>query len=560
MNRSIIAKSLAGASLLLGCATSVSADRAASNIIAMDAGDQKTDQITVEGQKGDFGWREVTTDHFNIYGDVSEEKIRTFAERMERIDAAMRQLLKTTKTERVTVYAVEDIDAVQKLAGRSNVGGFYVPTAQGSYIVTPLKAEGNSIVRNVARTILFHEYTHHMMLSNLNQYYPGWVTEGMAELFSTADFNDDGSVTLGATPTMRNYSVGDMNRWSVEQLLTSDSRKIPNNQLVERYIRGWALCHYLLIGGKRNGQFAAYIDKINAGVAPLDAGKQVFGDLKKLNAELETYIRQAKIPGVTFVPDSVKNGVKMDVRNLSEGEAKMMPVRLRSAVGVNAETAPKVAAQGAKIAAQYPNNAWVQRAMAEMAYDAKQLNEAEAAADRALAVEPDNLMAMVYKGRVYAKRAKAQNDPALWKEARRWFLKANKVNADMPLPFVLYYDTYVASGAAAPDAALNGLLRATVLVPQDSSINMRIGYALIQKGDLKGARTILAPVGFNPEGGEDNPAKKIIAAIDEGKSAADIAALAKKEKLDKVNDFTDPEELKDKDADGKGKGKEKGKE
>lgn len=272
--------------------------------------------------------------------------------------------------------------------------------------------------------------------------------------------------------------------------------------------------------------------------------------MKKLNSEIESYVRRSTLPGMTFIPDALKNGVEMTVRPLREGEAKIMPSRLRSAIGVTPETAPKVAEEGRRIAALYPNDAAVQRAVAEMEYDADNLAQAEIAADRALAADPENLMAMAYKGRVYAKRAKKEAKPELWKDARRWFVKANKLNPDHALPFVLYYDSFIAAGVSAPESAMTGLLRAIVLVPQDPSINMRIGYARIVQGDLKGARSVLAPVGFNPENGEDNPAKKLIAAIDEGQSAQAILAIAKKEKVDKISDFSTQEELK-KDDEGK---------
>jgi len=518
------------------------------------AADKKNPEITVTGDRRDFGWREVTTKHFVIYGDMPDLEIRAFADRIERFDGAMRQIVGSANTTPVTIYVVSDIGEVQKLAGRRGVGGFYQPTAQGPYIVAPLSVTGNNVVREIAKTIMFHEYAHHMTLSTTDEYYPGWVTEGFAEFFSTANINKDGSVTLGANPSLRMYSIGNMNRWTIEELLTSDTRKIPKNEAEERYTRGWLLCHYLLLSGKRNGQLPAYVKLINQGVAPLEAGKKVFGDLKKLNSEIESYVRASKLPGMTFIPDALKNGVEMTVRPLREGEAKIMPYRLRSAIGVTPETAPKVAEDGRRVAALYPNDAWVQRAVAEMEYDADKLNEAEAAADRALAVDPENLMAMAYKGRVYAKRAKKENKPELWKEARRWFVKANRLNPDHALPFVLYYDSFVAADVPVPEAAMTGLLRAIVLVPQDPSINMRIGYARIVEGDLKGARAVLAPVGFNPENGEENAAKQIIAAIDEGQSSSAVLDIAKKEKVDKINDFSSPEELK---KDEPNKGQEK---
>jgi tetratricopeptide (TPR) repeat protein len=519
------------------------------NVLSVESAKE---DIVVKAQNAvDYGWREATTKHFVIYGKISDSEIRAFADRIERFDGAMRQIVGGTNTTPVTIYIVPDIGEVQKLAGRSGVGGFYQPNAQGPYIVAPLSVTGNNVVRDIAKTIMFHEYAHHMTLSTTDEYYPGWVTEGFAEFFSTASINKDGSVTLGANPSIRTYSIGNANRWTVEQLLTSDSRKVSKNEAEERYSRGWLLTHYLLLSGKRNGQLPAYVKLINDGVDALTAGNKVFGDLKKLNAEIERYVKASKLPGVTFVPAALKNGVDVNIRLLRQGEAEIMPMRLRSAIGVTPETAQKVAADGRRVAARYTGDVWVQRAVAEMEYDADKLDEAEAAADLALAADPSNIMAMVYKGRVYGKRAKKNNKPEMWREARRWFLKANKQDPDHALPFVLYYDSFVAANVPVPASAMTGLLHAIVLVPQDPTINMRIGYARISAGDLKGARAVLAPVGFNPENGEDNAARKIISAIDEGKSPQAIVEIAKAEKVDKVNDFSTPEEVKKDDSDKK---------
>ncbi|MBK8630342.1 MAG: DUF1570 domain-containing protein [Sphingomonadales bacterium] len=500
-------------------------------------------------------WLEATTKHFVIYGDMSEAKLRQFADNMERFDGAMRQIVKTDETKPVTVYVVEDMGEVQKLAGRRNVGGFYQPSAQGNYMVIPLKAQGNNVVRNVARHVYFHEYAHHMTLSTSGSFYPGWVTEGMAEFFGTADINEDGSVTLGAAPSMRTYTIGNANRWTVEQLLTSDTRKLKPDETEQRYSRGWLMVHYLMLGGKRNGQLAQYVSLINKTVPPLEAGKKVFGDLKGLNKEIDRYVRSATLPGLTFTPDALKAGIDIKVRPVSPGMDRMMPTRIRSAIGVTKETAPKVAEAGRHAATGFENDVWVQRSLAEMEYDANNLDAAEAAADRALAVEPANIMAMLYKGRAYARRALESKSAADWKTAQSWFLKANKADPDHAMPFLLYYDTFTARGITPSDGALTGLLRAIVLVPQDQQINFRIGYAYVLRGDLKAARATFAPVAFNAENGDDNKARKLVDAIDAGKDAAAVQALAKELELDKINDFIPPEDKKDKDKDKAKEGK-----
>src|SRR3546814_11684303 len=74
--------------------------------------------------------------------------------------------------------------------------------------------------------------------------------------------------------------------------------------------------------------------------------------------------------------------------------------------------------------------------MAEIEYDAKNNAEAEAAADRALALDPKLVVAMIYKGRVLARRAAESKQADDWKAARSWFIKANHADPDFALPLV----------------------------------------------------------------------------------------------------------------------------
>src|SRR3546814_12113374 len=84
--------------------------------------------------------------------------------------------------------------------------------------------------------------------------------------------------------------------------------------------------------------------------------------------------------------------------------------------------------------------------MAQIEYDAENDAEAEAAADRALALDPGLVPAMLYKGRVLARRA-AKNDRADdWKAARSWFIKANHADPAFALPLLLSSDSYARAG------------------------------------------------------------------------------------------------------------------
>ena len=514
--------------------------------------------ITVVEQKSNTGWFEAKTSHFSVYGQMSYDEIRRYAEELERYDGALRQIVGGTTTTPVSVYVVDTFGDVQKLGGITGIAGFYNAAAQGAFAVTPRQ----SVVRNdfkfTARQILFHEYAHHILLSSANDLLPGWMTEGAAEFFGTATIGKDGSVTFGAVPQARGFSIAGMNHWSVPDLLNSDKRKMSQEESEQRYSRGWLAYHYLMLNVERKGQLPSFVKLINSGVDPLDAGKQAFGDLKKLDTELDRYLHRSTFPGLTFVPTALKDGVNVDIRPLRQGEADMMPYRMISTVGVSEERAKTLLKSSRPVAAKYPGDAWVQRTITKMEYDARNWKEAEAAADQTLALEPENVMALLYKGRVHGQLAYPTKDVAEWKTARALFLKANRIEPDYALPFVLYYDSFGAAGQKANESAVNGLLRAAVLVPEDLSIFIRIGLLRISDGDQVGAAKIFNRLAANPEaGGLADSARKVAEKLDAKASSEDITAAIKEANFDIVNEFTPPEVVKERAKKGKDGKKDK---
>lgn len=493
-------------------------------------------------------WLQATSKHFIVYGDMSEADLRKRVDRLERFDAAMRIMFASEEDSDVsTLYILNSLSELQDLYGEGggDVGGFYQTTAQDSIGFVPERLP-NQREGWKPEVILFHEYVHHVQLSSATQFYPGWMVEGMAELFATAQLKDDGSITLGAPNQSREWAMTGNHRWTVERLLESDTNPPSRQESIELYSRGWLMLHYLLFSGNRQGELTKFNRLINSGKRPLEAGREAFGNLDKLNSELERYLRASSIRTITISPEELKQDKSVTVRRLTDGERAILPTRMRSARGVDEKSAPKLLPEARAAAARFPDEVFVQRALAEMEYDAKNYAEAGAAADRVLAFDPQNVMAMVYKGRIEAALAVKDNEPERWKAARSWFLKANKTDPEHALPFVLWYDSFVAAKEPIPEAAVNGLMRAIVLVPQDSSLRLRVGVELIRAGDLPLARTILFPVGFNPHSSTDNPVRKLVLAMDEGSTKEHLLEKAAELKLDRVNEF-DPPEPEDKD-------------
>ncbi len=507
-------------------------------------------------------WHRIETAHFIAYGDSSEADLTDRVLRLERFDALMRKLLGVEDTVKVSVFYLPSITDVQRLANDRNVGGFYNASTQLAYEFMPnslaFDQEGYS-----AENVAFHEYAHHMLLGGLNKYVPLWATEGLATMFMTARLDGDGSITVGAPNPAFSQATFSGSRWSIEKLLRSDREKIGKNERIELYSRGWALAQYLWMSGERPGQYAKFLRLLNEHGDALKAGKEAFGDLNQLNREVNAYLRRSQFPASSFSAEQLDVSKDVSIRPLTPGESAILESRMKSLLGVDKDRAVSLAAEARPIGAQYPNDPFVQRTMTEIEYDVANLTGssfdlADAAADRALTADPKNLMAMAYKGRIGVQRAMKSGSDADWRSARNWILKANKTDPNHPLPFVLYYDSFLAAGEYAPEGAIGGLYRAIMLMPQDVSLRARAAIELIRTDDIERARTVLAPGAFQPHAPQDNPMRKLIDQIDAGEGKDELLAYIRDEKIDRrYNEFFQAEMIEaDKERD-KDKGKDK---
>lgn len=475
-------------------------------------------------------WLEARNKHFIVYGNVSEKKMRRFADRLERFGGALRAMLGIPEPDfgtssQVRIYLVSSETAVRKAMGRgsNNVSGFYRPALSGPIIVAPAGlSEGDEYF--TADLVLFHEYTHHVLIGDVGANYPGWITEGLAELFATAQVEEDGSVTIGHAANARVDMIMVDSPMPVAQLIETDGKRLDEEQTLEKYARGWLLCHYLLLGGKRPDQLSNYIKLISAGKTPAEAGQEAFGDLKALNAELNRY-RTSRLSGLRVKAERIPID-PVTVRALDAAEAAIMPLHLRSTTGETEKEAVAELPAARQIAATYPQSAFVHRVIAEVAFDAKNDAEAETEADRALAIDPRNIDAAVYKAYVAIRRASEAKpaDPVLWKAARRTIAKANALDPNYALPFVMFYSSFTQTDMPPTANAFDGLMRAVALAPQSDEVRVLAFNALLQKGDLKLARHVLAPVAFDPHGSADNPARPMIALIDKGATLEEVRA------------------------------------
>lgn len=478
-------------------------------------------------------WYQGSSKHFVVYSNDSPDQVRKMTTKLERFDRAVRVALGLKEPEvgpnaRVIVFVLPQLADVQKMVGGGgrNIAGYYRSSfPSGPFAFVPKNNNEGGDLSPLA--VLQHEYTHHLMYSNWGDVvFPGWFSEGFAELFATARLEDNGSVVIGAVPVYRSYGIDQMNVYPVERLVSGYPNYAQPMDTQIFYGRSWLLTHYMMFDAQRSKALAGYIGAINEGKSEAEANK-ILGITSSLDVKLNNYGARKSLPGATFSADQLKIG-DVTTRPLTPGEAAVMPMMMRSHNGVDEKQAQEVVALVRKVAAGFPNDPGAQNELAEAEYDSGNFALSEAAADRVLAADPKSVHGLIYKGMAQLALLKAagNTDPAKWTTARRWFLAANKADSLYSYPIQLYYESFAIAKQPATRAAKDGLLFAYQLSPQNLALRLEAARILLADNRVKAARVALEPIAYSERGGAlADMAKKVISALDSGGAPAAIAAL-----------------------------------
>lgn len=494
---------------------------------------------------GEARWRKASSEHFIIYSEQGPDELKRLATKLERYDTGMRLIGGLPPGEggsanRLTIYVLSNDQDVHKIATGKEVrpldfmiSGLYLPRAGDSIAI--VSAEPGGDLAPQSQATIFHEYAHHIMFENGLAAYPAWYVEGFAEFNGSARIKSDGSGGFGYPATIRLRGLLAAKPLKLNQMLGELPEKMTPEQREAIYGRGWLLTHYLTFSKERGGQLAAYLKALNSGKTSLEAARMAFGDLDVLDRELDHYLHQSQILYLP-IPASALQIRGVDISELSDGEDAIIPVRVRSKRGVDAKTARDVLAEARKVGAGYPNDPAVQLALAEAAFDmaesggkdADYLAEADIAADRVLAADPNNVRAMVYKSRVALLRAGKSGTPDRAAAAQDWAIKANHLDPEDPVPLVCFYNSFMPAGKPPSASAQAGLARAFELAPQDVSLRWMMVNQAIGTGNLAEARLLLKPIAYSPHGGKvGEQAAEMIRKID-ANDAAGLRQLLQK--------------------------------
>ncbi|HZB70122.1 MAG TPA: DUF1570 domain-containing protein [Sphingomicrobium sp.] len=484
--------------------------------------------LAVQSAVAQAGWSEAKSDHFIIYSEQKPAELSAYASRLERYDQAVRVARQMEDpplgdATKLTVFVLRGMDDIQDLAG-PGVAGFYIPSASGSvaYVSTE-KSSGKGDLD--AQTVFMHEYLHHLMLMGQPAPYPMWMSEGYAEFFATARFERDGSVTFGIAPDHRGRLLRLLQSESLRKMLDGAQRNMTAEEYLANYSRGWLLTHYLAFEPSRRGQVTRYLQGIESGKDGIVAAQDAFGDLKKLDRELDAYLARKILPVQTIPASSISVG-PIQIRPLTPPEEASLKIWIKLKSGIDKGQARFLAGGARGVVAKYPNSPEALTALAAAQVAAKHYGEAVRTATLAADAAPRSLKALTYKARAllgYAKENPAQAD---WAQVRSAIAAANRLDPDAPEPLLMFYESFAAQKARPPANAVMGLLYALELAPYDRQVRYTAVRELLAQNRLREAKAAFRQLAYAPHDTKEHDRNlDIMDKIIAGDAAAAIAML-----------------------------------
>ncbi|HEY7289054.1 MAG TPA: tetratricopeptide repeat protein [Vicinamibacterales bacterium] len=439
-------------------------------------------------------WTILPNGSLTIVGDQSPSTLRDVAIQIAEFRAVMSDLIKNADrplSVPTVVIVVGDRKSMESLVPLYNgkpatVAGYFGQGPDLNYIVMSVDRLDES-----TKTI-YHEYTH-LLLRNAVRSLPLWVSEGLAEFYSTYAVAERGkAVEVGRRITEHiEFLAG--HYVALQELLTVD-RSSPMYNEGERqslfYAESWAFTHYLMMA--RPGGAAAlmqYAADITDGRAPLDAFNHAFGSSPAdLDKELVQYLRRPTLPAVRIrFQDKLKVAEPPPGHPITAAEvdAWMGDAQRRAE---RTEGVPRIE----RAAAADPANSTTQMALGLLRLSQERTSDALTAFGRAASLAPNDFLTQFVCG-ISRLRAdpRASNDlrlQALATLKRAVMLNGSSADAHAALAYaqMLSEDTLA--------DARSSIERAIGLAPGRLDFRLRFADIRLLQGDVDAARNILSAI------------------------------------------------------------------
>jgi len=277
-------------------------------------------------------WLSIHSKNFLLVGNASESDIRRVGRTLEEFRSAVAITfpnMEQTSSVPTTILVFKNDESFKPFkplyTGQpADVLAFFQPGEDVNYIaITATLASPN---------VVFHEYVHFLLRENTSGL-PVWISEGLAECYSTFDLNGkQNEFTIGRAPEQQIATLTQPQQFiPIKRLLTIQQGSPEYNEESKQgmfYAESWAMVHYLMLGadGKRKNQFSQLLTSLGKG-EPFEAsfGSAFQTDYGTLEDEVREYVRKRSswpMMKVTSKDASQADPRSMASATLSESETE----------------------------------------------------------------------------------------------------------------------------------------------------------------------------------------------------------------------------------------------
>lgn len=466
-------------------------------------------------------WRRAESPNFVVYSQGNEGSLRRYVRNLEIYDYLLRLRMglpiDQPNPRRLPIYLVSGRAGLLQVHPRAgpNVAGTYFPVAEDIFAVAFQDSE---------QDYLLHEYFHHFsMQMGATATLPGWLTEGMAEYFMTADI-EPGSVKIGGYNEDRVRTLFNASWVPLEDLLTKRYGEIRVGQRPTYYPLAWMLTHWFMSDDARREQLGVYIADVQRGIGSREAMERATGmTLEQLRAELRRYRR---LSITTYTADFPLPDIQITTLPRSADDLLLIGQRLK--VGVAEDRRDETAALVRRLAARHPDDPMAMLHLGHAELHFGDPDAGEAALTRLLDREPDNVEALQLMAARFIALAGERPESAedSLRRAKSYLGRAYAVAPNEYYTLHLLSRTRVGAVDYPNENDLVTLYNAKTLAPQLASIRLDYASALMRNGEFDEAVAVLGPLSNAAHGGgAANAAKVLIGLARAGDGPPDAGEL-----------------------------------
>jgi Flp pilus assembly protein TadD len=274
-------------------------------------------------------WVESRTLHFRTCSCAPTQDVAKLAARLEQFQEAYSTLAgaQAVASPPIIVMAFPDHEALQPFlplynGQPANLAAFFVRGSDENLIVLSLSQEDDS----EGLESVFHEYTH-LLLRHNSRFWPLWLNEGMAEIYSTFHVVGDHSARIGEPLPHHLELLHNTTLMPLPKLFAVTHSSPEYNEREHQgvfYAQSWLLTHYLMSGANPalKARFGQLTILLRQGQTPEQAFTNAFQtSVTAMSAQLKQYLEAGKFYPLTLsVSANLKAARYMATRPLTPVE------------------------------------------------------------------------------------------------------------------------------------------------------------------------------------------------------------------------------------------------